>query len=83
MIAFETFKVKKWYGYVENVILSTFHGSRGHCQNFIIKKFIFVDLLLGFSLGRLHMGGGTIAGGQSVNEGATHEGGHRPYGGGG
>ena len=30
----------------------------------------------GFSLGRLHMGGG-----QSVNGGGTHEGGHRPYGG--
>ena len=43
----------------------------------------------GFSLGRLHMGGfvpppygGTSAGGQSVNGGRTHEGGHRPYGGG-
>ena len=35
----------------------------------------------GFSLGHLHMGG-TSAGGQSVN-GGTHEGGHRPYGGGG
>ena len=35
----------------------------------------------GFSLGRLHIGGGgggTSAGGQSVN-GGTHEGGHRPY----
>ena len=33
----------------------------------------------GFSLGRLHMGGGgTSAGGQSVN-GGNHEGGHRPY----
>ena len=67
MIAFETFKVKKWYGYLENVIFSTFHGSQGHCQNFIIKKFIFLDLLSGISLGRLHMGGGS-AGGQSVNE---------------
>ena len=28
-----------------------------------------------------HMGGGTSAGGESVN-GGTHEGGHRPYGGG-
>ena len=41
----------------------------------------------GFSLGRLHMGGGfvppyggTSAGAQSVN-GGTHEGGHRAYGG--
>ena len=42
-----------------------------------------------FSLGRLHIGrlvpphiggGGTSAGGQSVN-GGIHEGGHRPYGG--
>ena len=41
MIAFKTFKVKKWYGYLENVIFSTFHGSRSHCQNFMIKKFIF------------------------------------------
>ena len=40
----------------------------------------------GFSLGCLHMGGFVppyrgSAGGQSVN-GGTHEGGHRPYGGG-
>ena len=28
------------------------------------------------------MGGGTSAGGQSVNRGGTHKGGHRPYGGG-
>ena len=24
MIAFDTFKIKKWYGYLENVIFSTF-----------------------------------------------------------
>ena len=44
------------------------------------------DVITGFSLGRLRMGGfvpppiweGTSAGGQSVN-GGTHEGGHRPY----
>ena len=37
----------------------------------------------GFSLERLHMGGfvPTSAGGQSVNGGGNHEGGHRPYGG--
>ena len=80
MIAFKTFKVKKWYGYLENVIFSTFHGSRGHCQNFMIKKFIFLGLLSGFSLGHLHMGG-TSAGGQSVNEGGLMRGTVRPYGG--
>ena len=37
--------------------------------------------LAGFSPGRLHMGG-TSARGQSVMGGGTHEGGHRPYGGG-
>ena len=34
----------------------------------------------GFSLGHLHMGGETSAGGQSIN-GGTHKGGHKPYGG--
>ena len=43
----------------------------------------------GFSLGRLHMGGfvPSIWGGQVQGDkaliGGTHEGGHRPYGGGG
>ena len=34
----------------------------------------------GFSLGRLHIGGGASAGGQIVN-GGTHEGGHDLIGG--
>ena len=35
----------------------------------------------GGDLSPLHMGEGKSAGGQSIN-GGTHEGGHRPYGGG-
>ena len=34
----------------------------------------------GFSLGRLHMGGGQVLG-DKVLMGGTREGGHRPYGG--
>ena len=55
----------------------------------MVTSFDFWYSFAGFSLGRLHMGGGgkdlspiwgTSAGGQSIN-GGTHEGGHRPYGG--
>ena len=47
-----------------------------------------VEDYVGFSLGRLHMGGGDLSphmGGQVPGDktlmGGTHEGGHRPYGG--
>ena len=36
----------------------------------------------GFSLGRLHMGGGGTSAGDKVLIGGTRKGGHRPYGGG-
>ena len=38
-----------------------------------MSSVVFFMIWPGFSLGRLHMGGGTSAGGQSVNGGGTHE----------
>ena len=40
----------------------------------------FCGQFTGFSPGRLYRGGGTSAGGQSIN-GGTHKEGHKPYGG--
>ena len=53
MTAFETFKLKKWYGYLENVIFSTFYGvmrslSELSHQEIHFLGSVMVDFLMQF-----------------------------------
>ena len=57
-------------------------GSVGTCSGKNPAPDCFCGCLWpGFSLGRLHMGGGQVQGDKALM-GGTHEGGHRPYRGG-
>ena len=66
---------------IETAFFHSLGNPKGHMFiSFVLKISIITSpTTTGFSLGCLHMG--TSGGGQSINVGGTHEGGHRPYGG--
>ena len=48
MIAFESFKVKKWYGYLENVILAQIMGHEVIVRTLSLRNSFFGSVMVDF-----------------------------------